>query len=97
MTQHSLSSPALALTFPQLLQDQVRLRPQHIAIREKYLGIWQSWSFAEVGQEIEHYALGLAALGFGAGMNLAIIGDNRPRLYWAMMACQCLGGGAVPL
>jgi long-chain acyl-CoA synthetase len=30
-------------------------------------------------------------------MNLAIIGDNRPRLYWAMAAAQCLGGIAVPL
>src|SRR3972149_4466892 len=31
------------------------------------------------------------------GDNLAIIGDNRPRLYWAMAAAQCLGGVPVPL
>ena len=30
-------------------------------------------------------------------MNLAIIGDNRPRLYWAMAAAQCLGGVPVPM
>lgn len=42
-------------------------------------------------------ACGLAALGFERGMNLAIIGDNRPRLYWAMLAAQCLGGVPVPL
>jgi long-chain acyl-CoA synthetase len=30
-------------------------------------------------------------------MNLAVIGDNRPRLYWGMSAAQCLGGVAVPL
>jgi long-chain acyl-CoA synthetase len=42
-------------------------------------------------------ACGLAAQGFQRGMNLAIIGDNRPRLYWAMMAAQCLGGIPVPL
>ena len=28
---------------------------------------------------------------------LAIVGDNRPRLYWAMAAAQCLGGIPVPL
>jgi hypothetical protein len=37
-------------------------------------------------------ASGLAELGFKRGDNLAIIGDNRPRLYWAMAAAQCLGG-----
>ena len=42
-------------------------------------------------------ACGLAALGFRRGDNLAIIGDNRPRLYWAMAAAQCLGGIPVPL
>jgi long-chain acyl-CoA synthetase len=30
-------------------------------------------------------------------MHLAIIGDNRPRLYWAMTAAQCLGGVPVPM
>jgi len=28
---------------------------------------------------------------------LAVVGDNRPRLYWAMMAAQALGGVPVPL
>ena len=35
--------------------------------------------------------------GFKRGMNLAIVGDNRPRLYWAMLAAQSLGGVPVPL
>jgi len=42
-------------------------------------------------------ACGLAALGFKRGMRLAIIGDNRPRLYWSMTAAQALGGIAVPM
>jgi len=28
---------------------------------------------------------------------MAVIGDNRPQLYWGMAACQCLGGVPVPL
>src|SRR5471032_2473855 len=72
-------------------------RPEKPAFREKYLGIWQSWSWSQVNQEVRALACGLAALGFGRGMNLAIIGDNRPRLYWSMLAAQCLGGVPVPL
>ena len=34
---------------------------------------------------------------YGDFVNLAVVGDNRPRLYWAMAAAQCLGGVAVPL
>ena len=36
-------------------------------------------------------------MGFKRGDNLAIVGDNRPQLYWAMAAAQCLGGVPVPL
>jgi long-chain acyl-CoA synthetase len=31
------------------------------------------------------------------GAKLAVIGDNRPRLYWAMAAAQALGAVPVPL
>ena len=43
------------------------------------------------------FALGLAAHGFRRGDKLAVIGDNRPRLYWAQLAAQGLGGIAVPM
>jgi long-chain acyl-CoA synthetase len=42
-------------------------------------------------------ACGLAAQGFKRGMTIALIGDNRPRLYWGVTAAQCLGGVPVPL
>ena len=59
-------------------------------MREKDLGIWQTWSWAEVAGEVRAMACGLAARGFKRGDRLAIIGDNRPRLYWSMAAVQCL-------
>jgi long-chain acyl-CoA synthetase len=85
------------VTFPRQLLAHGHIRPGKPAFREKYLGIWQSWTWAQVNDEVRALACGLAALGFGRGMNLAIIGDNRPRLYWAMLAAQCLGGVPVPL
>jgi long-chain acyl-CoA synthetase len=84
-------------TFPKLLLDHAARHGAHPAIREKDFGIWQTWSWGESAQEVKHLANGLAALGFRRGDRLAIIGDNRPRLYWAMAAAQCLGGVPVPI
>jgi long-chain acyl-CoA synthetase len=87
----------VADTFPALLLHHARLRGEWTAIREKDLGIWQSWSWSQVAEEVRALACGLAAQGFKRGMNLAIIGDNRPRLYWSFAAAQSLGGVPVPL
>src|SRR5690242_3675988 len=84
-------------TFPRLLLHHARVRPDHPATREKDLGIWQTWTWRQVADEVRAIACGLAAEGFGRGMHLAIIGDNRPRLYWAMIAAQSLGGVPVPM
>ncbi len=84
-------------TFPRLLAHHAAVRPGHPATREKDLGIWQTWTWREVADEVRALACGLAAEGFGRGMHLAIIGDNRPRLYWSMVAAQALGGIPVPM
>ena len=83
--------------FPRLLLHHAKVRGDHAAVREKDLGIWQTWTWSQVADEVRALACGLAAQGFKRGMNLAIIGDNRPRLYWAMTAAQSLGGVPVPL
>src|SRR6516165_1646568 len=84
-------------TFPKLLLEHARLRPDRPANREKDYGIWQSWTWAEVAAEVEALACGLSAMGFRRGDRLAIVGDNRPRLYWAIAATQALGGVPVPI
>jgi long-chain acyl-CoA synthetase len=86
-----------ATTFPRLLRAHASARPSDPALREKYLGIWQSWDWSQTMTEVREMACGLAALGFKRGDNLAIIGDNRPQLYMAFAAAQCLGGVAVPM
>ena len=84
-------------TFPKLLAHHAQVRGARPAIREKDLGIWQTHSWSEVASEIRRIACGLAALGFSRGAHLAVIGDNRPRLYWAICAAQALGGIPVPM
>ena len=84
-------------TFPRFLLHHAKVRPGHPAAREKDLGIWQTWTWGQVAAEVRALACGLAASGFKRGMHLAIIGDNRPRLYWSMAATQALGGIPVPM
>jgi long-chain acyl-CoA synthetase len=84
-------------TFPRLLHKHAVERGDSPATREKDLGIWQTWTWSQVADEVRALACGLAAQGFRRGMHLAIIGDNRPRLYWSMIAAQALGGIPVPM
>lgn len=84
-------------TFPALLQVHERERGARPAIREKDLGIWQTLTWAEVAAQVRTLAHGLAHLGIEAGMHVAVVGENRPRLYMTMMAAQMLGAIPVPL
>ena len=88
---------AAAVTFPALLMHHAQVRGQRPAIREKDLGIWQTLSWRQVADEVRRIAAGLADLGVAAGEHVAVVGENRPRLYMAMMAAQCLGAIPVPL
>ncbi|HLJ22022.1 MAG TPA: AMP-binding protein [Stellaceae bacterium] len=91
------TSEAARDTFPKLLLENARVRGARPAIREKDYGIWQSWTWSEIARQTQDFALGLAALGFKRGDKLGVIGDNRPKLYWAITAAQCLGGVPVPV
>lgn len=84
-------------TFPRLLQAHAQRRPQAAALREKEYGIWQTWSWQRAFEAVRDMALGLDALGFEAGENLAIVGDNRPQLYLMFIAVQVLRGVPVPM
>lgn len=84
-------------TFPKRLAELARTRGDRPAYREKEYGIWQTYGWAQVAAEVRLLAAGLADLGFGRGDRLIVVGDNRPRLYWAMCAAQSLGGVPVPV
>lgn len=97
-TNNTDTSGSITLdTFPKLLLDHVKMRPNKPAIREKDLGIWQTWTWSQTAEEVNALANGLAAIGFKRGDKLAIVGNNRPRLYWGMCAAQSLGGIPVPV
>ncbi|WP_425100484.1 AMP-binding protein [Tropicibacter sp. S64] len=82
---------------PALLARNVREFGDAPAYREKEFGIWQSWTWKEAAEEIEALALGLMNLGVNSGDHVAIIGRNRPSLYWSMVSAQMCGAVPVPL
>src|SRR5882672_3832939 len=84
-------------SFPKLLAGLAHERAHQPAYREKEYGIWQTHDWAYVADQVNRLAAGLADLGFGRGDRLIVVGDNRPRLYWAMAAAQLLGGVPVPV
>ena len=84
-------------TFPRLMLDHAAARPQAAALREKVYGIWQTTAWAELALLVRRLACGLHAAGLRRDDHVVLVGDNRPRLYAAMLAVQSLGAVPVPL
>ncbi len=80
-----------------LLARNAETHPHRVAWRERDLGIWQEYDWAQVLDEVLAAAAGLEALGFAASEPLLVIGDNRPRLYFAMLAAAALRGFPSPV
>jgi long-chain acyl-CoA synthetase len=90
-----LSRPADDDTFPKLLLRNARRHPERTALREKELGIWQSYSWARYLEAVRELALGFHALGLRRGDKVAIVGGNRPEWVMSELAAQALGGASV--
>ena len=84
-------------TFPKLLIRNARVFGERPAMRRKDLGIWQTWTWAQVLDQVRAYAVGLHRLGLKRGDKIAIVGSNRPKLYWSVTAAQALGAVPVPV
>ena len=84
-------------SIPALLDRNAQAFAGKTAYREKEFGIWQSWTWAEAREEIEALALGLIDLGVQKGDFIAIIGSNRPHLYWVVPAANMIGAVPVPV
>ena len=84
-------------TFPKLLIRNATRFASRPAMRHKDLGIWHSWTWAQMLDEVRAFSVGLMELGLKRGDKIAIIGKNKPRLYWAMCAAQALGAIPVPI
>jgi long-chain acyl-CoA synthetase len=84
-------------TFPKWLRHHAKVRGARPAIRLKDRGIWRTWSWAETHENVRALAHALRTLGIGIGDKVAIVGANRPALYWGIAAAQWLRAVPVPV
>ena len=78
-----------------LLAGYRKYGSQKIAMRQKDLGIWRSFSWQQSYEQVRDLSLGLIKMDLERGGKVCIIGDNDPQYFWAQLAVQAAGGVAV--
>ena len=84
-------------TFPKLLRLNASEHPTDIALREKDLGLWRSFTWRDYHERVKSFALGLHDLGLGRGDVVALIGDNRPDWVCGEIAAHAIGALSLGL
>jgi len=79
-------------TLPGRLVCHAERSPDRVALREKDLGRWEQYSWAEYRQQVERVACVLSHWGIGSGDCVSILSDNRSEWLFCDLAIQSLGG-----
>ncbi|MDI4658404.1 long-chain fatty acid--CoA ligase [Xanthobacter autotrophicus] len=79
-------------TMPKLLALNARTHPNDTWLREKDLGIWISYTWAQVAERVRNITLGFTTLGVARGDVVGLLGDNRPEWLMGEIATHALGG-----
>ncbi|OQW58694.1 MAG: AMP-dependent synthetase [Proteobacteria bacterium SG_bin9] len=83
---------AKADTFPKMLRLNAKEHGREIALREKDLGLWRTFTWNDYQTRVRDFALGMIELGLGKGDVVGVIGDNRPDWVAAEIAAHAIGG-----
>ncbi|WP_315771487.1 MULTISPECIES: long-chain fatty acid--CoA ligase [unclassified Bradyrhizobium] len=77
-------------TYPKLLRLNASEHGKEIALREKNLGLWRTFTWADYQARVRDFALGMVELGLGKDDVIGIIGDNRPDWVAAEIATHAI-------
>lgn len=83
--------------YPALLLRNYREVPGEVAVRRKDRGIWNSYTWKDVCEVVKYVSLGLISLGLKREDRVAMIGDEEPEGFWAILAIQSARAIPVPL
>ncbi|MFH0957570.1 MAG: AMP-binding protein [Pseudomonadota bacterium] len=76
-------------TLPKLLvRNRVKFGATQTAAREKTLGIWKSYSWEDYYVIVKHLCLAFVSMGLKQGDRVAVLGENKPHVYWFELAAQ---------
>ena len=79
-------------TMPALFWNGVAQRGPQVFLRQKELGLWRQWSWAQTGEAVREIAHGLMSLGFAAGECASILANTRVEWMLADLAILSCGG-----
>jgi long-chain acyl-CoA synthetase len=77
------------------IRDRAQRTPDAIAMRDKDLGIWREWTWADYWEQIELVAHAFLELGLQPGDRVAIHSENRPEWLIADMAALAARAASV--
>ncbi len=86
-------------TMTALFWNAVAQRGEQVWLRKKHLGLWQSWSWTQVGEAVGEIAGGLLSLGLAPGGTASILANTV--LEWvladlAVLSCGGVANGIYP-
>ncbi|MGJ5205599.1 long-chain fatty acid--CoA ligase [Bradyrhizobium sp. HKCCYLR20261] len=84
-------------TYPKLLRLNAKEHGREIALREKDLGLWRTFTWADYQTRVRDFALGMVELGLGKDDVIGVIGDNRPDWVAAEIATHAIRGHSLGL
>ena len=79
-------------TLPEVFVNAAAQRSSQVWMREKKLGIWQEWSWAQTLQAVREVSMGLAALGFAKGECASILSNTVVDWVLTDLGVLCAGG-----
>lgn len=80
-------------TIPAMFWNAVERRGPQVWMRQKELGIWRSWTWAQTAEAVREIAGGLMSLGFAPGDTASILSNTV--IEWVLADLAVLSAGGV--
>ena len=85
------------MTINEMLANSIRQYGSKAALSSKIDGSYQDISYAELGEHVKHFSLGLIELGVERGDRIVLLSENRPEWAITDLAIIAAGGVNVPM
>ena len=79
-------------TVPKLFWQQAGKLGSAVMMRQKDLGLWKAYSWAEVGQIVSEIGAGLVSLGLAPGAVVSVMANTCREWVWVDLSVQTMGG-----
>jgi long-chain acyl-CoA synthetase len=97
VTSEELSERTAGRTVPRSFLEQVRSRPDAVALRWQDGDAWHEWTWADYADRACRLAGSLGDLGVGPGDRVVLMTRNRPEFHVADVAVLLLGATPVSI